>query len=151
LSSSTLYLALAPFVISISIQALSLFVTQKLLNIFDGYLEELDDDQVGTDAKKEIKAFAEYAFDMFQVYTALVLTFVSGVAQVLSADGARSLSIILIVGVFIVTGALLYEKDVIDDPMTYQSFTERWRLSPISWAIVGLNAVIIMSILISYL
>jgi len=111
-------------------------------------MKELNDDQVGATAKKEIKAFSEYAFDMFQAYTALVLTFVSGVVQILSTDVTGLLSLVLFVGVFVVAAALLYDKVYIGDPMMYQSFTKKWRLSPVSWTAVCLNIVIILLILI---
>lgn len=110
-------------------------------------MEELDDDQVGADAKKEIGAFSEYAFDMFQAYTALVLTFVSGVTQMLSTDNTGLLSLVLLAGVFVVAAALLYDKVYIGDPMMYQSFTKKWRLSPVSWTAVSLNTIIILLIL----
>lgn len=111
-------------------------------------MEELDDDQLGNTAKKEIGAFSQYAFDMFQAYTALVLTFVSGAVQILSTDSTGLLSLVLLASVFVVAAALLYDKVYIGDPMTYQSFTKKWRLSPVSWTAVSLNTVIILLVLI---
>lgn len=122
-------------------------ITQRVLDLLDRYMEGLDDDQVGTDARTEIKAFSEYAFDMFQAYTALILTLASGVVQVLSTDGTGLLGIILIIGVFVVATVLLYNKDYVGDPMMYQSFTKKWILSPVSWTIIGLNVIIILVIL----
>lgn len=148
MSSSIPYLTLAPFVISTAIEALSPVITRRVSNVLDRYMEELDDDQLGNTAKKEIGAFSQYAFDMFQAYTALVLTFVSGAVQILSTDSTGLLSLVLLASVFVVAAALLYDKVYIGDPMTYQSFTKKWRLSPVSWTAVSLNIVIILLVLI---
>lgn len=132
---------------SILIEVLSPVITQRASYILDYYIEELDDDQVGTDAQREIRAFSEYAFDMFQAYTASVLTLISGVVQAISTDGSELFNIVLLLGVFVVVAALLYDKAYIGDPMMYQSFTKKWFLSPVSLMIISLNIVIIVIIL----
>ena len=111
-------------------------------------MESLNDNQIGADAKKEIKAFSEYTLDIFQAYTAFVLTFVSGGVQIVSRDGTGPLGIVLLCGTSVVVGALLYSKEYIGDPMLYQSFTRKWKLSPVSLSVIFLNFIIILSILI---
>jgi len=109
-------------------------------------MNSLDDDQIGTTAKKEIREFSEYAYEIFQMYTALAITFASGIFQItIQQDANLWITIFLTI---IVLSLIIFgiTREPMRNPFFFHSFTEKYNV-PLSTILVILINLIFISVI----
>lgn len=140
-------IGIVPFVFSIFVEIASPKITGRFTRIFEEYIDELDDDRIGSDAEDDVKEFAAYAFEILQIYTAVSITTVSGFVQLFSQTGLNYWVMISLLVIIIVLTAVLFTRSVMKDPALYASFTEKYYFSPTALVSIPVNLIFISLIL----
>ena len=139
-------ISIIPFGFSILIEIFSPCVSGHFNHILSSTMEDLEDEQIGSNAETEVKYFAEYAFDILQMYTALAVT-LAGLFPILLRQnfGRYGLGGVIFISISVL--GFVLTRDIMDDPALYISWKDRWHISPLSISTILINFIIIFIII----
>ena len=135
-----------PFFISVLIEIISPRISGRFEQILSNKMNDLEDDQIGEVAETEVKEFAEYAFDILQMYTALAVTVSAGLLQVSISQGWSPGRVLVVVVLSIAILGFVWTKDFRGDTAVYQTWKNRWRISPFALTTLSINLIILFVI-----